>query len=48
MPITEEQMQSPLSADLQAILRCLSCGSTLDSDKAEVTCALRASAHIRT
>ena len=27
-------MQSPLSADLQAILRCLSCGSKLDSDQA--------------
>jgi hypothetical protein len=26
MPITEEQVQSPLSADLQAILRYLSCG----------------------
>jgi 2-polyprenyl-3-methyl-5-hydroxy-6-metoxy-1,4-benzoquinol methylase len=34
MPITEEQVQSPLSADLQAILRCLSCGSQLDSDNA--------------
>jgi 2-polyprenyl-3-methyl-5-hydroxy-6-metoxy-1,4-benzoquinol methylase len=34
MPITEEQVQSRLSADLQAILRCLSCGSQLDSDRA--------------
>jgi 2-polyprenyl-3-methyl-5-hydroxy-6-metoxy-1,4-benzoquinol methylase len=34
MPIVEEQVQSPLSADLQAILRCLSCGSRLDSDNA--------------
>jgi 2-polyprenyl-3-methyl-5-hydroxy-6-metoxy-1,4-benzoquinol methylase len=34
MPITEEQVQSPLSADLQAILRCLSCGSKLESDPA--------------
>ena len=34
MPITEEQVQSPLSADLQAILRCLSCGSTLENDAA--------------
>src|ERR1700704_281860 len=34
MPIMEEQVQSPLSADLQAILRCLSCGSTLDNDQA--------------
>jgi 2-polyprenyl-3-methyl-5-hydroxy-6-metoxy-1,4-benzoquinol methylase len=34
MPITEEQVQSPLSADLQAILRCLSCGSQLESDNA--------------
>jgi 2-polyprenyl-3-methyl-5-hydroxy-6-metoxy-1,4-benzoquinol methylase len=34
MPITEEQVQSPLSADLQAILRCLSCGSQLDGDHA--------------
>ena len=32
MPTTEEQVQSPLSAELQAILRCLSCGATLDSD----------------
>ena len=35
MPITEERVRSPLSADLQAILRCLSCGSQLDSDHAE-------------
>ena len=34
MPITEEQLQSPLSADLQAILRCLSCGGKLESDSA--------------
>jgi SAM-dependent methyltransferase len=34
MPITEAQVQLPLSADLQAILRCLSCGSQLDSDHA--------------
>lgn len=34
MPITEQPVQSPLSADLQAILRCLSCGSKLDSDNA--------------
>ncbi len=34
MPITEEQVQSPLSAELQAILRCLSCGSKLEGDKA--------------
>lgn len=34
MPTTEEQVQSPLSADLQSILRCLSCGATLDSDNA--------------
>jgi 2-polyprenyl-3-methyl-5-hydroxy-6-metoxy-1,4-benzoquinol methylase len=32
MPTTEEQVQSPLSAELQAILRCLNCGATLDSD----------------
>ena len=32
--ISEQEMQSALSADLQAILRCLSCGSHLDSDKA--------------
>ncbi|MGO8986429.1 MAG: methyltransferase domain-containing protein [Terriglobales bacterium] len=31
MPITEEQVQSPLSADLQAILRCLSCGGKLEA-----------------
>jgi SAM-dependent methyltransferase len=34
MAITEEQVQSPLSADLQAILRCLNCGGKLDSDGA--------------
>jgi len=34
MPITETSVQSPLSAELQAILRCLSCGSKLDSDQA--------------
>jgi SAM-dependent methyltransferase len=33
MPITEEQVQSPLSADLQTILRCLSCGAKLDNDQ---------------
>ncbi len=33
MPITEEQVQSLLSADLQAILRCLNCGGKLDSDQ---------------
>jgi 2-polyprenyl-3-methyl-5-hydroxy-6-metoxy-1,4-benzoquinol methylase len=34
MPITEQPVQSPLSAELQAILRCLSCGSKLESDQA--------------
>jgi 2-polyprenyl-3-methyl-5-hydroxy-6-metoxy-1,4-benzoquinol methylase len=34
MPITEQPVQSPLSADLQAILCCLSCGSKLESDQA--------------
>ncbi len=34
MPITEQPVQSSLSADLRAILRCLSCGSALDSDQA--------------
>ena len=34
MPITEQPVQSHLSADLQAILRCLSCGSNLESDQA--------------
>ncbi len=34
MPITEQLVQSPLSTDLQAILSCLSCGSTLESDQA--------------
>jgi 2-polyprenyl-3-methyl-5-hydroxy-6-metoxy-1,4-benzoquinol methylase len=34
MLTTEEPVQSPLSADLRAILRCLSCGSTLESDNA--------------
>ena len=32
--ISEDEMQSALSADLQAILRCLSCGSMLDNDNA--------------
>jgi 2-polyprenyl-3-methyl-5-hydroxy-6-metoxy-1,4-benzoquinol methylase/uncharacterized protein YbaR (Trm112 family) len=32
MPITEEQTQSALSADLQAILCCLGCGGKLESD----------------
>jgi SAM-dependent methyltransferase len=35
MPIAEPPAQSPLSADLQAILRCLSCGSKLEDDQAE-------------
>jgi 2-polyprenyl-3-methyl-5-hydroxy-6-metoxy-1,4-benzoquinol methylase len=34
MPITEGQVQSTLSADLQAILRCLSCHASLESDQA--------------
>jgi len=34
MPIAEQPVQSPLSVDVQAILRCLSCGSQLDSDRA--------------
>jgi 2-polyprenyl-3-methyl-5-hydroxy-6-metoxy-1,4-benzoquinol methylase len=34
MPSTEQLAQSPLSADLQAILRCLSCGSKLEGDQA--------------
>ena len=33
MPITEEQTQSALSADLQAALSCLGCGGKLDSDQ---------------
>jgi 2-polyprenyl-3-methyl-5-hydroxy-6-metoxy-1,4-benzoquinol methylase len=33
MPITEEQTQSALSADLQEILCCLGCGSKLESDE---------------
>ena len=32
--ISEEQMQSALSADLQAILRCLNCSSRLTTDNA--------------
>jgi 2-polyprenyl-3-methyl-5-hydroxy-6-metoxy-1,4-benzoquinol methylase len=35
MPITEEQVQSPLSADLHAILRCLNCGGRLDGEPAK-------------
>lgn len=33
MPITEEQVRSPLSADLQAILRCLHCCARMESDQ---------------
>jgi SAM-dependent methyltransferase len=33
MPTTEEQLPSPLAADLQDILRCLNCGATLESDQ---------------
>jgi len=40
MSIAEEQAQSPLSADLQAILRCLGCGSELERDgSGGYTCA---------
>ena len=34
MPTAEQPVQSPLHADLQAILRCLNCGSKLESDQA--------------
>ncbi len=34
MPTAEPPVQSPLSADLLAILRCLSCGSKLECDQA--------------
>ena len=33
--ITEKPAQSPLSADLHAILRCLGCGAKLESDQAK-------------
>jgi 2-polyprenyl-3-methyl-5-hydroxy-6-metoxy-1,4-benzoquinol methylase len=33
MPIAEQPVQSHLSAELPAILRCLSCGSKLESDQ---------------
>ena len=33
MPITEEQVQSPLSAEVRAILRCLHCGAMIESDQ---------------
>jgi len=32
MPTTQEQVRSPLSAELSAILRCLSCGGKLETD----------------
>jgi len=32
MPIAERPVQSPLSAEVQASVRCLSCDSRLDSD----------------
>ncbi len=35
MPITEEPVQLPLSAELQAILRCLDCGGKLEGDQAK-------------
>jgi 2-polyprenyl-3-methyl-5-hydroxy-6-metoxy-1,4-benzoquinol methylase len=35
MTSTEEQVQSRLSADLQAILRCLSCGERLEGEPAQ-------------
>jgi SAM-dependent methyltransferase len=34
MPIAERPAQCPLSAELQTVLRCLKCGSKLDSDNA--------------
>lgn len=34
MPIAEQPAQCPLSVDVQAILRCLSCGLQLDADRA--------------
>ncbi len=34
MPITEGQVQSTLSADLQTILRCLNCSASLENDQA--------------
>jgi SAM-dependent methyltransferase len=33
MPITEGQVQSPLSADVRTILRCLNCSASLESDR---------------
>src|SRR5271155_3435936 len=33
MPTAEQPVQSSLSADVQGFLRCLSCGSKLDSDQ---------------
>ena len=33
MPSTEEQVQLHLSAELQALLRCLNCGATLEGDQ---------------
>jgi hypothetical protein len=36
MPTTETPAQSPLSADLEAILRCLNCGGKLESDQARM------------
>ena len=36
MPTTEQPARSPLSADLEAILRCLNCGGKLESDQARM------------
>ena len=33
MPITEGQIRPPLSADVQALLRCLSCGEKIEGDQ---------------
>src|SRR5271165_2016337 len=35
MPIMEQLAQLPLSADLEAILRCLDCGGKLESDTSQ-------------
>src|SRR5580692_2331959 len=32
MPTREEQIQAPLRADVQAILRCLNCGEKIEGD----------------
>ena len=48
MPITEEQTQSALAGDVQAILNCLGCGGKLEATRRAASPVPLASARIRT